>query len=456
MTLIVCKWLAASSLLLNALAVAETRPQYGGTLHVATGATIATLDPADRTQPDSFARNSITTLVFDTLVRLDNAGRAQPSLAVSWESSPDNKRWSVRIRGGIVFQDGSAMTAEAVAASLRLANPTWNVLPEAGSVTIQSETPVPSMPATLALPRNAIVKRGADHGLSGTGPFRVTDWQPAKKLTLTANEECWRGRPYLDAIEIELGRSNSDRMAAVESGRSGLIDLPVEMSRRATSSSYPSASSPPMELIAVVFTRDAQGPDDLTLRNALALSLDRTSIHNVLLQGAGDAQGGVLPDWMTGYGALFPSQADLPRAKALRRQAQSAPAWTLKYDASDTLLRLLAERIALNAKDAGLVVKPVSDGVFDARIIRIVLPSTDAWVDLGVVGEASGVPVPGAPNLSLEELYKTEQRMLSARRVIPLLHLPAVYASTKALRSWSAGATGTCQLADAWLEPSAP
>jgi peptide/nickel transport system substrate-binding protein len=454
MQLTVCKWLVASSLLLSLTAVSETRPQYGGTLRVATSATLTSLDPADRTQRESFARNGITTLMFDTLVTCDGAGRVQPSLATSWENSTDDKRWRFRIRRDVIFHDGSALTPETAAASLRMTNPSWNVLAEADSVMIQSDTPAPAMPATLALPRNAIVKRNADHGIAGTGPFRISDWQTAKKLLLAANEDSWRGRPFLDAIEIEMGRASADQIASLEAGRLALIELPGEMLRRMSLSGHNMDSSAAMELIAIVFSRDVQEPDDMKLRAALALSLDRVSIHSVLLQGAGDTEGGILPDWMTGYGSLFPSQADLPRAKLLRQQVQSASTWTLKYDANDSLLRLLAERISLSAKDAGLGVKPVTDGASDAQLVRMVLPTTDAAVDLAMVAEAAGVPAPALGRLGVEDVYIAEQHILAARRVIPLLHLPDVCAATKQLRGWAASANGCWQLADAWLEAS--
>ena len=65
-------WLAVSSLFLGSLARAETRPQYGGTLRVMMRTAPATLDPADSRVPDSFARRSVSALLFDTLVTMDD------------------------------------------------------------------------------------------------------------------------------------------------------------------------------------------------------------------------------------------------------------------------------------------------------------------------------------------------------------------------------------------------
>ena len=136
------RWLVVSSLLFGALAAdAETRPQYGGTLHVAMRAAPASLDPADITQADSFARRSVTMLMFDTLVMTDESGRVQPSLAASWQVSPGTQRWQFRLRHGIKFHDGTPLTAEIAAASLRAANPSWNVLADGDSVVIERRWP---------------------------------------------------------------------------------------------------------------------------------------------------------------------------------------------------------------------------------------------------------------------------------------------------------------------------
>src|SRR6266436_6939709 len=87
------QWFAVSSLLLGTWAAAETRAQYGGTLHVATHITVSSLDPADNSLPDSITRRNLLRLMFDTLVTVDDRGRLQPALAVSWRAEPGNQRW---------------------------------------------------------------------------------------------------------------------------------------------------------------------------------------------------------------------------------------------------------------------------------------------------------------------------------------------------------------------------
>jgi peptide/nickel transport system substrate-binding protein len=352
------RWLVVSSLMFGALVHAETRPQYGGTLHVAMRAAPASLDPADSTQADSFARRSLTMLMFDTLVTADESGRVQPSLAASWQVFPGTQRWQSRLRHGIKFHDGTPLTAEIAAASLRAANPSWNVAADGDSVVIEGAGP--ELLAELALPRNAIAKRNPNSKPSGTGPFHIADWQPGKKLTLAAEEGCWRGRPFLDGIEIEMGRSFHDQMVALELRKTDLAEVAPEQSHRVSLDGRHLASSLEIELVALVFARDAKSPEDKALREALALSVERGSIRSVLLQGAGQPAASVLPNWMSGYGFVFPTDADLPRARHAREQVRAIPTWTVAYDASDPVARLLTERVALNARDAGLLLQPTT------------------------------------------------------------------------------------------------
>ncbi len=445
------RWFVVSSVMVASLAVnAETRPQYGGVLHVAMRAAPVSLDPADGAQPDSFARRSLIMLMFDTLVTRDENGRIQPSLAAEWQELPGSQRWQFRVRRGAEFQDGTPLTAEIAAASLRAANPSWNVVADAGSVLITWESSAPDLLAELALPRNAIAKRTEGRKPNGTGPFQVADWQPGKKLVLTAEENCWRGRPFLDGIEIEMGKSFRDQLTALELGKADLVEVSPEQMHRTSQQGRRLANSPPVELLALLFTRDVASPEDKLLRQTLALSVERGSIRNVLLQGAGQLTGGILPNWMSGYEFVFPTDADLARARQERAEVPSKPTWTLGYDGTDPLARLLAERIALNARDAGLLLQPASSASAELRLVRIPLAAPDPWIALGGVANFAALSV-GKNQGGVEDLYASEAALLATQRMIPLFHLPSSYASALTLRSWTLRTDGSWNLADAWL-----
>jgi MarR-like DNA-binding transcriptional regulator SgrR of sgrS sRNA len=281
--------------------------------------------------------------------------------------------------------------------------------------------------AELALARNAIAKRNADGKPSGTGPFHVVDWQPGKKLTLAAEEGCWRGRPFLDGVEIEMGRSFRDQLIALELGRADLVEIAPEQSHRTALDGRRLASSLPIELLALLFTRDVKSEDDKTLREALALSVERGSIRNVLLQGAGQPAASILPNWMSGYGFVFSADADLPRA-----------------------------RHALNARDAGLSLQPTTAAAADLRLVRIPIASADPWVALADVAALGGMSFAKNKSGSVADLYAAEQSLLATQRLIPLFHLPASYAGAPNLRNWTPRPDGGWSLADSWLGSGKP
>src|SRR5579864_2653560 len=456
MKLFAWRWLATSSLLFGALAAnAETRPQYGGTLHVAVHAAPQSLDPADIGQPDSFARRNLSSLLFDKLVVSDGAGRVQPSLAESWQASRGNQRWQFRLRHGVSFHDGTPLSAEIAAASLRYANPSWTVTAENDTVVIDCKTANPELPAELSLARNSLVRREAGKGVDGTGPFSIVEWQPGKTLKLAAEGNYWGGRPFVDSVEISMGRDYRDEMTALQLGRADLIELAPEQSQRFSQQGARVASSAPMELLAIVFSREVGPAEEKLLRGALALSVERESIRSVLLQGVGQPAGSLLPTWMSGYGFVFSASADLAKARQLRSQVHNARTWKMGYDPSDTMSRLLAERIALNARDAGLSLQPTSAAIADMRLLRIPLASSDPWIALGELSAQTGVPQ-AKTNGAVEELYTAEQAALATERLIPLFHLPVTYAAASRLRDWSVRADGGWDLADAWLEAATP
>ncbi len=459
MTRYVWRWLAVSSIWLMAAASAETRPHYGGVLRVMTHTVLASLDPHDDSGLDSFHQCSVMMLMYDTLVTTDASGRIQPSLASSWQSQNGNRRWQFRLRHGIKFDDDTPLTAEGAAASLRFGNSDWSVSADGDSVVIEVKDGDPELPAELALPRNAIAKRNGDGRPYGTGPFRAMEWNPGKKLTFAANDNYWAGRPFLDGVEIEMGKSFRDQLTALDLGQADLVEIAPEQLHRASLEKHHVVSSRLVELVALLFAREATSVEEKNLRAALSLSIDRGSIRSVLLQGEGQATASILPNWLSGYGFAFPADFDLARARAELEQARSAmhaiPSRTIQYDASDPLARVLAERVTLNAKDAGFSLQPTVSASADLRIVRIPLVSADPWIDLTYTALLMGSPLPRTSG-SVEEMYAAEQTLLQTQQLIPLLQLPVSYGSSGNLNGLEIRLDGTVSLASAWLEGRKP
>jgi ABC-type transport system substrate-binding protein len=354
------------------------------------------------------------------------------------------------LRPHVAFHDGTALTPAIAADSLRRANSSWKIISDADSVIVECDVYCPYMLEELTLARDAIVNKSADGKLSGTGPFRIADWQPGKKVILAVEERYWAGRPFLDGIEIEFGKNFREQLTGLESGKSDLIEIPADQSRRISSTGVQIWRSQPLELIALVFARVAQTPEEKSLREALALCMERSSMTRVILQGAGHPAASILPNWMSGYGFVFSTEADLFRAQHLREEVRNPPAWTISYDGSDATAGLLAERVALNARDAGLQLQPTRSVTADIRLERIPLDS-DPVLALSMVASSAGLPSPAINNDSAEDLFSAEKEILASQKLIPLFHLPVVYVATSALSDWSPQPDGTWNLTNAWL-----
>jgi ABC-type transport system substrate-binding protein len=445
-------------------ATAATRPHYGGTLRVMLQSAPDALDlPANATPADYWDIARTLSLIGDTLVKLDAQDRPQPALAVAWQSDTSARHWQFTLRRGVKFHDGSAASPAAIAQILGALHSNWIVRASADSVSIESETPMPLLLAELALPRNLLLKRNNNdnHVPIGTGAFLVADWQPEKLLKLAANEESWAGRPFVDAVEIEFGKSLRDQAIALELDKTDVIETAPQAASGSERHSTSSSLSLPVELLALVFSANSKAQDP-HLREALALAIDRKPIQSVLLKGAGEPAASILPNWMTGYSAVFSAQTNPQRARAVLADSRQ-PALNLSYDPRDPHAQLIAERIALNALEVGITVQVSLSGAEDIRLVRAVLPSPDPATSLEEVTRQLGLPQPGFPAFlatprgnSLDDLYQAERSLLDGYAVIPLFHLPVASSASARVRGWEPCRLGEwCELgsslADVWL-----
>ena len=458
--------MSLTSIIALTKATAETRPHYGGTLRVMLQSAPNALDlPANATPADYWDIARTLSLIGDTLVKLNAQCRPQPALAVAWQSDPTARHWQFTLRHGVKFHDGSVASPGAITQILAALHPGWTVRASADSVSIDSEAPMPSLLAELALPRNLLLRHSSNdnHLPIGTGPFLVAEWQPGKRLKLAASEESWAGRPFVDAVEIEFGKSLRDQAIALELDKTDVIEAAPQAASGSRRRGAASSSSLPVELLALVFSANSKAQDP-RLREALALAVDRKPIQSVLLKGAGEPAAGVLPNWMTGYSAVFSAQTNPQRARTLLAGSRQ-PGLNLSYDPRDPQAQLIAERIALNAREVGIIVQVSLSGAEDIRLVRAVLPSPDPATSLGEAARQLGLPqpaLPGAPRVnSLDDLYQAERSFLDGYAVIPLFHLPVASAASARVRDWEPDRLGEwsgagLSLADLWLTDSRP
>ena len=252
--------------------------------------------------------------------------------------------------------------------------------------------------------------------------FVITSWEAGRRAVYAADENAPGGRPFLDSVEIEMARPLRDQSIDLEVGKTDLVELGSSEVRR-----QPAGrkvwSSAPVRLVALVFSARVE---DARIREALALAVDRAAIHNVLLQRQGEVSAALLPQWLSGYAFLFATAVDSARARTLVAGLPAAVR-AISLGVEDASARPIAERIALNARDAGLAVSVVSQAAgADVRLVEVRIGSLDPALALAGTAAALGLSEPPRADTP-GALYSAERALLEGFRVIPLFHLPDAY-----------------------------
>lgn len=413
---------------------------------------------------DAGAAEQLLGLVFERLVRMNDAGLPQPALAGSWQHDANFTRWQFQIRAGVKFHDGTILSADAVVAALEAEDAArWNAAVAGTAVVLEFKTPRPNLLAELATGRSFIF-RAAQDSVAGTGPFRINDWQAQKRLELKAYEDDRAGRPFVDRIEIALGVSSPQQETDLELGKVDVIELLPNLTRRAAQVSGARVStSASSELWALVISPRGAAAYDPRFTQALSLAIDRAAIVNVLLQRQGEPAGSLLPQWLSGYAFLFPAEVNVVDAKKIRAEFTASPLQTLVYDGADPSAALIAQRIAVNARDAGinLSVSPENaanggaSSNADARLVRWRIAAPDAREALAsIIGRLNGAQAEAGfmPLETPEQRYAAERAVLDRGRIIPVAFAPELYAVSAQVKDWMPPNWGGWRLEDLWLE----
>jgi len=434
---------------ITATASARTRPHYGGTVRIEVEG-----DPLQK--PDGIAWR----LMLDGLTRMDSRGATRPSLAVRWTSEDNDHRWQFWLRAGVSFHDIRPLNAPAVVASLEeschATTCPWTAVHALGqSVIFTGDNAMPNLPSLLSESEFLIQEKAAvDGGASaiiGTGPFRMKD-AGSKSLRLEANDDCWQGRPFVDAIEIDGHRPMREQWIDLSLGKADLAEVGPSDVRRARQQRLNVVISSDVTLLALEVHNTELTPQ---LRAALAMAVDRAALYQVIFQKQGEVTASLLPSSLSGYSFLFPAERDLSRAQALRGGV-TPPPLTLAAEGSGAM-QLAAERLALNLRDAGFTVR-----VFTPVTYGNMLPRADLVLrHLPLAGATPAEALDGlsrtlgqyAPILATDApaTYKVERDFLDQHTLIPLLYLPRAWAVSGRLRDLHLTVQGVPDLAEVSL-----
>ena len=301
--------------------------------------------------------------IYDPLTWPNDKGEYVPYLAQSVTHNADFTAWTIKLRSGITFTDGSPLDAATVKLNLdsyRGKNP--NISSSLFSLVLRTVTDV-----TVTGPLTVVVKMSSPwvafpaylfsfgrmgmmakaqltdnqvcpSKLIGTGPFKLKgSWTPGAPVELVKNTNYWRKDangtrlPYLDAITFVGVVESAQRITQLEAGQLDIMHTHFEpdldqLQRKADSGAIKLLIGDKGREIRYYLLNAGKAPfDDPKARLAFALALDRDEINKLRNLGRATIADGPFDKGVPGYVADpgFPKH-DLPRAKQLVSEVKAA------------------------------------------------------------------------------------------------------------------------------------
>jgi peptide/nickel transport system substrate-binding protein len=288
------------------------------------------LDPRYATDANSVR---IGNLIYNSLLRADANLRLQAELAASWRRL-DERSYYFRLRDDVRFHDGQPLTAADVKFTYesildpQRRSPKRGLLKhlvaieQLGRYELRFQLDAPHAPFVEQFAMGIVPARAATGNTPplGSGPFMLTAVDPGEKLTLTANPNYWQGKPSLGGV---IFKNVPDAMVRVLEFKKGAIDfmqndLEPDMLpwlKKNTSAEIAIHQGTTYQYIGINLTHPIL--QQLKVRQALALAIDRDAIIRHLLKDTGAAANGILApiNW-----AYEPSARRWPYAPAKAKQ----------------------------------------------------------------------------------------------------------------------------------------
>lgn len=357
---------------------------------------------------------SLVSLVFAGLTRLDDQGRPFPDLAETWSVSPDGLTYTFTLRNGLVWQDGAPLTADDVLFTYELLRtPSLKVAPalppalqtarfvrgEGRSLRIELDQPFAPLPAYLTtglLPVHLLRSVGADTIATapfnqrpvGAGPYRLTELT-GERAVLEPNGAYHAGQPYIARLELRFFADDQEVFTALRARQldgayftSGLGENDLVALRQDAALRLKTLSTSEVSFVYLNLNRELF--QDRRVRQALLYALDRDRIA-ALVYGdmAQKADSPIAPGVWSEAGFLSRYRTDRRAANLLLDEA----GWRLNSDNVrvragarleftlttnlDVTHRLVAEELAAQWKDVGFQVRVQPRG--STEIVRDIL-----------------------------------------------------------------------------------
>jgi peptide/nickel transport system substrate-binding protein len=318
-----------------------TAPKRGGRLvaGLSGGATTDTLNPL---QQVSQTENAYASQLFDGLVEYDRQGKLQLALASEISPNADANVWTIRLRSGVTFHNGKALTADDVIYTLQqitdpkaslLAN---TLLPNLVRSSLRKVDTLTTQ-VTFASPYSAfnevlcnfmsipVVPVGFDAKKPvGTGPFRYKSFTPGTSAEFVRNDSYWQqGLPYLDTLVLNNVADESSQVNGLLSGQYDAVNFLTSASiHEIASGGANTVISNGAGWNPFVMRTDVAPFSDVRVRQAFRLIVDRPQMRELVFGGHGLIGNDLYAQIDPLYNHALPQRhQDIPQAKHLLKQA---------------------------------------------------------------------------------------------------------------------------------------
>ena len=252
--------------------------------------------------------------VWEPLIYPDENLNPQPFLATSWESNEDLTEWTIYLREGITFHDGTPLTAEVAVENLLGSHENYTPIATLDrieavddlTVKIYLTSPTPALPSLLGNYQSAMLspathqQEDADIPVPiGTGPYKFVDYIDGEQIILERNEDYWGPLPATKRIIYRYIPDVTTRLQALQSGE---IDAIADVGGLLPSQGEIIAGDEQLVLYTqdvvtshyLFFNTDKAPFDNADLRRAVSMALDRDLLVNEAVYGYGVPSTGLL------------------------------------------------------------------------------------------------------------------------------------------------------------------
>ncbi|WP_067841975.1 glutathione ABC transporter substrate-binding protein [Amphibacillus sediminis] len=350
----------------------EETIKEGGDLVIANLSDVVSLDPhGNNDTPSSNVRSNI----YETLVTHDQDMELQPGLAHDWEMTGD-LTWEFYLEEGVKFHDGADFTADVVKANIEriqddaIASPRaflYDMVTEINviddyTVEFVTEYPFAPLPAHLAHDAGGMISPNlidADYtameedeaepgsvineGPVGTGPFVFQSWTPGEEVVLQKNADYHGDPAHLDSVTFKVVPEDATRIAELETGASHIADplSPSDVSRVEAADGMFVNIQPSVSLSYIGFNVQKEPFDDVRVRQAISMAIDKDGIINGIYDGYGVPAIGPLAPTVFGYDdSVSGLEYDVEKAKELLAEAGYADGFSTTIWTNDNRERM--------------------------------------------------------------------------------------------------------------------